>query len=995
MTSHNWQEVARIHEAALMRPPQEREAFVANACGSDGVLRYEVESLLAQEAKQSLLDQPLGVTAADLVPASDRLTVGEYVGEFRVEGVLGAGGMGEVYRARDTKLGRSVALKVLPVVFAGDPERLARFRREAQVLASLNDPHIAAIYGIEDQTDVSALVLELVEGATLADRIADGPLSLDEALHTARQIAAALEVAHGAGIVHRDLKPTNLKVTPGGVVKVLDFGLARLTYGEADVASGDRVVSAAMTSPVNMSAAGLILGSAAYMSPEQAKGRTADKRSDVWAFGCVLYEMLTGQRAFAGSDVAETLANVLKAEPDWSALPSSTPTAIRRLLRRSLEKDRRRRLADISDAVLEIEEGQQTDPDRGEGAKSVRMSPRWLWAFAATSVIATGIAVWTMARAPGPATGFVTRVTVNVAPADAIPPRPRTTALALSPDGRFLVFVGRKHGVSQLYLRALDHQDATPIAGTEGASPFVTPQGPFFSPDGQWIGFWLGESRIGGAVGELKKVPLLGGPSQTICKTPPLYGASWGDDGQIVYAGGEGSIGGLWRVRAEGGTPERLTTVQDQTISHRLPQWLPGSHAVLFTIQRTVRQWGDAQVVVRAIATGEQHVLVDGAADARFVPSGHLVYARGSTVYAAPFDLNSSRITGSEVAVLDGVMRQVNATSTLADTGATQFTVSGSGALAYLPGDIAPDIELPLVWIDRRGGVQPLPFPSRAYLSPRLSPDGYTIAVAVGYQNRGLWLLDLRRGSMERIGPPERVDGFPVWSPDGSAIAFAGGSPANLFVRRTDGTVERLTRHARPQIPSAWSPDGKTLAFLQRQTAPRQDIWLLSSDGKDWQVRPFLETTHFEQTPEFSPDGHWLAYVSDESGREEVYVQSFPGPGRRMQISTNGGTQPVWAHNGRELFYTVPAPTSRSWTMMAVDVVTTPTFAAAPPRRLFVGEFVGSIPTRGYDITPDGQRFLSIQAPSDTPPAIGAGATQVALILNWSEELKRRAPGRD
>jgi serine/threonine-protein kinase len=557
---------------------------------------------------------------------------------------------------------------------------------------------------------MTALVMELVEGPTLADRIAQGPIAVEEALPIVKQIADALEAAHEQGIVHRDLKPANVKLRPDGTVKVLDFGLAKALE---PVAGGtDATGSPTITSPAMMTGVGVLLGTAAYMSPEQARGQAVDKRSDIWAFGCVLYEMLTGRRAFEGEDVADTLAGVLRGEPDWRALPSDIPTNIRTLLRRCFRKDRRQRLGDAGAARLEIEDVSGPSPPTEAGLVANRRQ-RALVAGLAVLIGAAvaGIAVWNLR--PGGDPPEVSRVLLSVAPAEqlavaamsAVFGRPTRTAMAMSPDGRYVVFNATRDGKRELYLRPLDRLEATRIPGTEGSDS------PFFSPDGQWVGFWQGDLRAE-AIGELKKVPVSGGPAVTLCKTPPLYGASWGSTHTIVFAH---AAGGLWRVSADGGAPQALTRLDTGKgeYSHRLPHLLPEGNDVIFTIQKALNRWDDAHVAVRSLVTGEQRVLIEGAADARYVRTGHLVYARMGTLMAVPFDVTRLEVAGGPRGIVDDVMQSVNSGSGIQDTGAAQFSVSESGSLVYVPGGIFPDRETSPVWVDRSGNTTPLPVTPR------------------------------------------------------------------------------------------------------------------------------------------------------------------------------------------------------------------------------------------------------------------------------------------
>jgi serine/threonine-protein kinase len=915
------------------------------------------------------------------------LNAGTKLGPYEIVSPLGAGGMGEVYRARDTKLNRDVALKVLPEVFTRNTERMARFQREAQVLASLNHPNIAAIYGLEESGGVRALVMELVEGPTLAERIPQRgtveaglapprapqgvPLQIDESLPIAKQIAEGLEYAHERGVIHRDLKPANVKVSPDGTVKILDLGLAKALDPQTPAPG----VGAIHESPLpTISAAatreGMILGTAAYMSPEQARGKTVDRRADIWAFGVVLYEMFTGQRLFGGETVSDTLAAVITKEPDWEALPASTSPGIRQLLRRCLTKDPRSRLQAIGDARIVIEETLSGAGDVGAIHESPlpRPAPPPAWRRALPWTLAAILALVLLAltisnalRPPVPPKRPVTRLVVNLPPTDHLA-LGFTPVLAMSPDGLRLVYVAKRGGSTQLYLRSMDRFEATPIPGTEGAET------PFFSPDGQSVGFF--------AEGKLKTVSLSGGAPLTLCSAPLGRGASWGPDDTIIFVPSINA--GLFRVPAAGGTPKPLTVPDRKKgqLSHRWPEILPGGKVVLFTIWTGAGgSFDKARIGVLSLETGEQRVLVKGGAYARYVPSGHVVYARGGGLLAVPFDPKRLEVTGSPVSILEGV-------SINPSFGSAEFSSSAEGSLAFVSGGSSVG-DRTLLWVDRRGATRPLPTPPRAYSSPRLSPDGRRLAVAISDTNPGLWVYDVARGTLTRL-TESTLFPFPIWMPDGKRLTLRLTPTLNIYSMPADGSgaAKRLTTSENGQYPGSWSPDGHVLAFSELDPTTGWDIWVLNLDG-DGKPRPFLQTPSNEAGPILSPDGHWLAYQSDESGRSEIYVRPFPGPGGKVQISTEGGAQPVWARNGRELFY------RNGDKMMAATVETKPTFTAAKPKLLFEGRYEAGIYTfaQNYDVSSDGQRFLMIKASEQE-----SAATQVNVVLNWSEELRRLAP---
>ena len=1029
--------VTAIFEAAVLLEPAERLSFVREACADDLALQRQVESMLADVDQPMVIDRPVDEAIADLMDDDTPVVIGAQFGPYRVESLLGAGGMGAVYRASDTVLGRQVAIKTLPADVAADPAWVARFRREAQALAALNHPNVGAIYGFEalDGRTGSAfgLVLELVEGATLAEKLIAGPLPVEEALAIAQQIAEALDAAHQQGIVHRDLKPGNIKVRDDATVKVLDFGLATVAPLEnpyergVDVASRDSSAFP-ITTPA-ITAIGTILGTAAYMSPEQAKGNPVSKTTDIWAFGCVLYEMLTGRVPFKGDSTTDTLALIVRGEPDFGLLPSTTPLQIRTLLRHCLHKEQRRRWPDAGSLRIAIEDARAA-PTVATPAELTRRS-NWRWMIAPASAVVAAAALsavgaWRLARQEPPRA--VARVLIGASPASqiartlALPnARPFRSAFALSPDGQSLAFIGvppdgprdasrppaatisaSRARARQLYLRRMDRLQAMPIEGTEWA------ENPFFSPDGQWIGFWqAGADTL--QSGELKKVPLAGGPIVTICRTALPGGISWGSNGRIIFANHGG--GGLWHVADAGGTPEALTTpdLAKGELNHRLPHMLPDGSAVLFTLQRSPGGWDDAQVVVRSLVTGEQKLLVEGAADGRYVTSGHLVYARMGTLLAQPFDVTRLAVTGKPVGVAEDVMQDVNSPFTIGNSGTAQFSVASNGTLAYLPGGVAPEGEYVGVWLDRNGAESEVGIPTRSVPSrPRISPNGRRIAFP---SQEGIGIFDMERRSFQLLtssawGPPAVSSAsefrFVAWHPDGERVTFTGVD-GDLYSLRADGSgeAERLTTSDasarsshRLQVPTSWSPDGRTLVFTQRlgsAASVNRDIWGLTLGDAAPAARPFLVSTSDEESAELSPDGRYLAYVSNQSGQTEVYVQPFPGPGPREPVSTDGGGQPVWARNGRELFYRAPGP-GPMMRMMVVDVKLGDVFTAGTPRVLWEAmgtRYPGGTGGRTYDVAPDGQRFLMIQQRDSAPQT---PLTSVVLVQNWLDELKRLAP---
>jgi len=910
------------------------------------------------------------------------LTPGTRLGVYEVIAAIGQGGMGEVYRARDTKLDRDVAIKILPEAFAHDVERVARFQREAKTLAALNHANIGGIHGFEEYTTVvsgfsqtsAALVLELVEGPTLADRIAEGPIPVGEALPIARQIAEAVGAAHEHGIVHRDLKPANIKLRDDGAVKVLDFGLAKLNDPSANgpnVPNDPNALTASPTLSVMATQAGVILGTAAYMSPEQAKGKPADRRADIWAFGCVLYETLTGRRAFEGDDVTETLAAVVLREPDWSRLPSDVPPVIRTLLRRSLEKDRRKRMADISTALVLIEEapGLVSPPGSAEADRYVHPS-RVALVAAATSVVVASIAVpvtWWMAR-PAPPRVVRTEVTTTEEPLSF---GPLDRNIAITPDGSRLIYRGN----NRLVIRSLDQAQPTVVNGV-GAARDV-----FVSPDGQWVGYWdLG----------LKRVAITGGPPITVAPNARgTRGATWAAD-TIVFADATPDVG-LHAVPAGGGEP-RVLTKPDRArgeSDHLWPEFLPGGQAVLFTITPQAIGSGNTQIAVLDLQSGTYKVVLRGGSHARFVPPGYLVYAATGTLRAVAFDPDRLEVVGSPVPVVEGVQMTLQ--------GGVNVAVAADGTMVYLPG--RGDLVAPrsLAWVDRTGREEPLPLPPRPYLYPRISPDGTRVGLSIFDQENDVWVWDLARATLTRLTFGAALDRYSVWTPDSRRIVFSStsaGGPYNLYWLPADGTgpAERLIESAQSQYPMSFTPDGTRLVLYEVEgVGTANDVALLRLDGER-RATPLIQGRSNEMNAELSPDGRWLAYQSDESGQFEVFVRPFPDVNAgRWQVSSGGGTRPLWARTGRELFYL-----TQEAAMMRVTVEsgTPPVFGA--PAMLFQGRnFVGSdvlggSPGRTYDISPDGRRFLMLKdagAPDDA-----STIPRLVVVQNWDQELKRLVP---
>ncbi len=897
--------------------------------------------------------------------------IGTRLLHYQIESHLGTGGMGEVYRAHDSRLGRSVAVKVLPELVAADPERVARFEREARLLASLNHPNIAALHGLERADDRLFLVMELVEGDTLAERIGRGPIPPDEALGYARQIAEALEAAHEKGVIHRDLKPANVKITPDGKVKVLDFGLAKALDPAA--ASGPMAAAGATHSPtLSMAAtfAGVILGTAAYMSPEQAKGVATDQRSDIFSFGCVLYEMLTGRQPFQGETVTEVMASVLKSEADLALLPPSLNPRIAEIIRRCMAKDPKRRWHAAADVRMEIE-AILADPRGLIAGPEVSATRQSAWRraipFAATAVVAAAIAAgvaWNLR--PSPAVS-IARFT-HVLPDDQQVTRTGRHTIALSPDGQSIVYVAN----NQLYIRGLGEIEARPIPGTN--QDINTP---FFSPDGQWVGFNVVPEA------KLKKIAITGGASVTIADVTNPYGATWGRDDQILV--GQGPQG-IVRVSANGGTPETIIKVGADEFAHG-PQLLPDGDHVLFTLAKGLgaARWDQAQIVVQSLESGERTVLINGGSDARYVPTGHIVYALGANLLAVPFDESSLAVSGGPVPIIEGLGR-----SSSVNTAAMFFSVSPSGSLVYFAGTVGDAAAVNLARVDRNGVSVTLPMPPQTYLEPRISPDGRQLAVQVAAENgSNVWIYD-RVGTLA----PRRLtfggtNTAPAWAPDGTRIAFIStrDESAAIFWQPADGSgsAERLTDPKTSQPTHIrFSADGNIVYRDERSN----NIWMLPLTG-DRKPRGVIEGQGNQSGASLSPDGRWMTYASDESGRDEVYVQPFPPTGAKYQVTTNYAHDPLWSPDGRQIFY-LQHPGAITHFLMSVDVRTDAGFTVANPTRLFdqVFDTSGAWP---YDVSPDGREFVITM----NPAVAGTGATprtEIRVTLNWFEELRQRVP---
>jgi Tol biopolymer transport system component len=905
--------------------------------------------------------------------------IGRTLSHYRITSALGAGGMGEVYRATDTTLGRDVAIKVLPPGLAEDAERLARFEREARLLASLNHPNIAQVYGFESATlpDGSTghfLAMELVEGEDLAERLKRGPVPVDEASALAKQVAEALEEAHEKGIVHRDLKPGNIKVSPDGKVKVLDFGLAKAYGGEAGSGSSADL-SQSPTLARTGTQAGVILGTAAYMSPEQARGKSVDKRTDIWSFGVVLWEMLTGQRLFGGETVSDVLAAVLMREPDWEAFPPETPTGVMRLLRRCLERDPRRRLHDIADARILLEDAISGAPgdvpvaSLAGGTKASFREKRLLAALAVALAVglALGIAAQRARQPAASAGGKGWRFSVDVGPGLYLD-RPSDPLVALSPDGSLLAY-GVYGGFypQELRLRRMGEIEASPLAGTRRA------KNPFFSPDGQWLAYFSFPDQ------RLLKVPVAGGNPVEICAARFFWGGTWDARGNIFF----GSLGSIYRVSSAGGKPEVVLegSIARGKPGYRYPEVLPEGDALLVTVGSEGDDYSNASIVLFDLETRKLRTLVDRGENARYVPTGHLVFVRDGSLMAARFDLRRREVQGTPSQVVAEITHAPRYAS-------GHYSFSNNGVLAYVP----PGTSIPtarVVWRRRDGSTEPIGLSVSNLLSMRLSPDAAHLAISGSGTSGKLFVFDLQRGVLAPVTSmntdASTFELQPVWTPDGQRISFSTAAGDNFVFQinqaRADGSgpVEPLQKGETETnaYPYAWTPDGRALLYVVETLDKGMNIGILTP-GEHPESKLLLSSEANEDEPALSPDGRWLAYTSDESGRREVVVRPFPDLGAKWQVSSEGGFSPRWSRNGREVFY-------RDGThVMVVAVEAGKGFAAGRPRPLFKD----SIPrwlNGGYDVSPDGQSLLTMEIEED-------GAKRIVVVLDWFEELKRLVP---
>ncbi len=884
---------------------------------------------------------------------------GSQIGRFRIEQELGRGGMGVVYLAHDTNLDRPVAIKSLPPQIAENTELLSRLKREAKILASLNHPNIATIHEEVQKDGVGYLVLEYIAGDTLAERMSRGALALEEALSIGLQVAEALSAAHSQSVIHRDLKPSNIKITPDNNVKVLDFGIAKAVKPEKP--DGES----------SLTKTGRIIGTPAYMSPEQVRAEPVDHRSDIWSFGCVLYVMLTGKVPFKDKTSSDMVANILKDEPDWQAVPETTPANIRVLLRRCLEKDRQRRLQHAGDAALEIRETLNLPaiaPPVGRVVPDGSRSTRWALLYGLAGVLIGAVAAAIifssyLRPAPPEKPSTLTRRMVITLPENQTLALSRSTplgiaqpALALSPDGSRLVYVANLDDTTQLFLRMMNELQAKAIPGTEGGFT------PFFSPDGKSIGFFTRD--------KLKTLSLLGGQSAALCDARNPKGACWGPDGMIYFAEREGGL--LSRVPATGGPSEHLVAKAQpagpDSFGYGHPQLLPdGRHLLLSSM---------SSVTIFSLETRQKTALVKNGQHARCVPTGHIAYAWAGAIHAAPFSLTTLRLTGPSVPVLDVVMLD-------SSQGTAQFSFASEGSLVYVPGgDTATSIP---AWVDRQGNVKPFAMPARVYGAFKLSPDGTRLAMQLreGAQS-DIYIYDLARGVRTRLTWQGQNYG-PLWTPDGKRVVFScyreDLARRELSWKPVDGSGEAESLHSSQyrSFPYSWSPNGTRLAFTERNPTTGDDIRILRLEGAR-ETELAVGTEFHEWGPAFSPDGRWLAYTSDKDGKYQVYVQPYPAGDKIWQISTDSGEEPIWSPKGDELYYR----NGDKW--MVVAIVTEPEFSAGTPQVLFEGPYL-NVPGLSYDVSPDGQRFLVLQPQYDD-----SQVRELHVVTNWFDELKRLAP---
>jgi len=889
------------------------------------------------------------------------LTSGKKLGPYEILSPLGAGGMGEVYRARDTRLERTVAIKVLPSELAANTELQQRLEREARSVSKLSHPHICALYDTGVQDGIYFFVMEYLEGETLAQRLHRGLLSISQVIQYATEIAEALDEAHRHGIIHRDLKPGNIMLTRSGT-KLLDFGLARLKPESVPAT----VTLTEMATDRKLTAAGMLLGTLQYMAPEQLEGKETDARTDIFALGGVIYEMGTGRPAFTGGSNASLIAAILSSEPPAiSSIQPMSPPALDHVVKTCLAKDAEQRWQNAHDVSSELSwiataaDLRQQVPVPGFGAKGAT----WVLIGILIGALIGGLAAWSLLRKVQKDNSKFTHVSIDLPPTQLLD-FSFQGPLALSPDGKLVAYTARNSEGVQLYLRPLREGQAEVVPGTTFA------QGPFFSPDGQWVAF--------SSNGKLKKVPVSGGTPVTITQAGSPQGGCWTQNGTILLVPAVGL--GVFRMAVDGGVLQPVTRIEPGEGGHYFPDVLPDGKAVLFTIEVSGRSFDDARIAVQSLETGKRKILVEGGSYARYA-SGFLLYTRAGKLLAAPFDTQALAITGPAIPLTTAV-------DTFDGNGAAAYAVSREGTLVYASGgSMVLHPHTTLAWVDRKGKATPLRAPSRAYYNPRVSADGQRISVAVGGANDDVWTYDVQRGTLSRL-TFEDENLFPILTPDGKRITFShhsGGNSPNLYWIPSDGSgpMQRLDTANAGRFAQSWSPDGRTLVFLEENLSD-WDLWTLSLDGKR-EPQPWLRTPFAEWSAAFSPDGRWLAYVSDESGSTEVYVRRFRGATEKLQISSEGGTEPVWARSGRELFYRAGDK------VMVVSVETAPPLRAGKPRQLFEGPFeAGPGENANFDVAPGDQRFLMVAREQKRP------LTHLELLLGWPEEANMHfMPGKE
>jgi Tol biopolymer transport system component len=907
------------------------------------------------------------------------LTSGTRLGPYEILAPLGAGGMGEVYRARDTRLERTVAIKILPPHLSNDTTLRQRFEREAKAISSLNHPHICVLHDVGNQDGTQFLVMECVEGETLAKRLEKGPLPLEQVLKYGTQIADGLDKAHRNGVVHRDLKPANVMLTASGV-KLLDFGLAKAAVPLAAGAT----LTAAATRTTSVTQQGTIVGTFQYMSPEQVEGNEVDARSDIFSFGSVLYEMVTGRRAFPGKSNLSVASAVLEKDPEpISTLRPLTPPALDRAVRRCLAKDPEDRWQTARDLLLELKWIAEGGSQAGVPVPLVshrKMRERLAWAAAALfALIAIAFAIGFVLHTPKPPQPM--RLSAEIG-ADASPVTGFGPGAILSPEGNRLAFVAvGSDQKRRIYVRSLDQLQATVLSGTENA------RNHFFSPDGQWLGFF--------ADGKLKKISVQGGAAATLCDAPDDRGGSWGEDGTIVFTPSFGAP--LSKVSSAGGTPQLMPPLDMQLgeLTHRWPQMLPGGKSVLFTSSTLTGFYEDADIVLYSMASGQRKTLYHGGFHARYLPTGHLVYMHEGTLFAVPFDLKRQEVTGQPAPILDGIV-------TNTATGGAQFSFSDSGNLVYVAGsNVVTNVSV--YWMDRQGKFVPLRKIPGAYVSPAISPDGKRLALQIRDGKRAdIWVNEWEHDTLTRLTFGGERNASPVWTPDGQRITYSSlekRGVTTLYWKRADGAgdAQHLTESKNSKYPGSWRPDGKVLAFTQLNPITSSDIMMLPIEGNEksgWKTgepKPFLDGPFNENDPAFSPDGRWLAYSSDESGNSEVYVRPFPGPGGKWQVSNGGGLLPRWSRRSKEFFYR----TTDSKIMFATYTASGDSFHSDKPQLWSSGQFTSRGGSSNFDVHPDGKRFVVLKDSAVLKDSVAGEAktvNKVNIILNFFDEIRHKVP---